>query len=673
MASPIRPSDIKDTLPTTDGSACARLKKVIVDFPRRVYDWFSYIYNEDGTFTEAFKADFCEIKCDDVEENDPVNPEVTNPGGNLTVPDIKAGAAMRVNGGIPIVFDAVDGATKYDIYRGTTNSITANTTVRLRKDLKPILRNMNASRSTLCKRKDNTILYVDVNGGPVYNSTTRKDDPNSNSVNGQTIYYYWVVAKGRTGAKSDYAGPVIGSSRYVPNFAAIGTPKMLWSSQAETPTGLNLKTQMRVVLRAGGGGGGGGGDYTLATFNKFHLTNINYSSSTGAITFTFDQSGGVAHSFKVGEQLALNGSLDVENASTWDAQSFEVKEILTNTQGSNQITCSAISNLVAPKASATLLPGSSSAYSWGVIHAVADELPTRIPGGGGGAGGILLAVFDITAITDVRVRTYGSNYVSTPSTGTQVAYTNNSNSDLFGSGHQGDFYPLNLGGAGRADTSTGPKAGEPKVGTVDGNTANVGPYKTVLEVKKGSTWYRVAWVSDGEGGGHADVIMSHMQSRSSEGLGSPQVYWDSSSNDFAVDGSGSATLQRYGTKSYSGICAIRGTALGNKGKVFYMGADGQAGLGAVFARTSGTPGVGGHSWDSLEPKAGGNAAVKQDNKSRNANALDVNAPGSGAFGAYGEPSELLGANAYGGHALAGGAYITFSPTTSGGTEGYDTA
>ena len=162
MASPIRPSDIKDTLPSTDSSACARLKKVIVDFPRRVYDWFSYIYNEDGTFSEAFKNDFCEIQCDDIETGDETTIDVTNPGGNLETPFVKAGAAMRHNGGIPIVFNKVDGATKYDIYRGTSDSITAATTKRIRKDLRAGLKNMNAPRTSLCERRDGTILYLAV-------------------------------------------------------------------------------------------------------------------------------------------------------------------------------------------------------------------------------------------------------------------------------------------------------------------------------------------------------------------------------------------------------------------------------------------------------------------------------------------------------------------------------
>jgi len=672
MASPIRPSDIKDTLPTTDGSACARLKKVIVDFPRRVYDWFSYIYNEDGTFTEAFKADFCAIKCDDVVGGTERPITVDNPGGNLSTPFVKAGAALRPNGGIPIIFGHVEGATRYDIYRGTTNTFTDATTIRLRKDLIPSVKNMNAARSQLCKRRDGSILYVDVNGGPIYNSTTRKDDKKSNVVDGQERYYYWVVAKNNSGAKSDHAGPVIGFSRYVTNFSAIGSPKPLWSSETETPTNLNQKTMMRVVLRGGGGAGGGGGDYKLATFNKFHIKKIfteedgSYTSGN-PIKFTLSQAAGSAHNFKVDDQLILAG----QPTSAWDAQILIVKEVLTS---SDQFVCDAINGLGDPVASSTLIPGSSSDYSWGTIYAVANATPTRIPGGGGGGGGILLAVFDISSITDVRVRTLDV-------AGAVVSYSS-TNSDLFGGGYLGPKFPINYGGAGRQSDSTAPQSGEPKA-TADSNSTNTGPYKTILEVKKGTSggpgsdgWHPVAWVSDGEGGGYADDATSTTGTKSTKGEGSKQVYWKASANTFNTDGSNSHSLSRYGTFDYgdgtangaTDVCSLRGSAV-NGGAVFYQGADGTAGVGSLFAGTSGSPGVGGHTWDSLEPRGPAFSRGNAYQVDRAANAIDYNAPGSGAYGAFGDSTENFGPYAYGGHAMAGGAYLTFAT----GSTGYDEA
>lgn len=659
MASPIRPSDIKDTLPTTDGSACARLKKVIVDFPRRVYEWFSYMYNEDGTFTEGFKADFCAIKCDDVmeEKENPIT--VDNPGGNLATPFVKAGAALRHAGGIPVVFSQVEGATRYDIYRGTTNTFTDTSTIRLRKGLIASAKNMNAARSQLCKRRDGTILYVDVNGGPVYNSTTRKDDKTANVVDGRTAYYYWVVAKNTRGAKSDHGGPAIGFSRYVTNFTAVGSPKLLWSSETETPTNLNQKTMMRVVLRGGGGAGGGGGDYKLATFKKFHVTDIDYTSGED-ITFTLSQAAGQAHNFKVDDQLILSG----QPTSLWDSQVLTVKELLTE---SDQFVCDPISNLSAPVASTTVnIPNSTTNYSWGTIYSVANAEPSRVPGGGGGAGGVLLAVFDITAITDVRVRTLDKD-------GTLVTYSSH-NSNLFGGGYLGDKFPINYGGAGRQSDSTAPTSGEPKA-TTDSNTANIGPYKTILEVKKGTTggpgsdgWHPVAWVSDGEGGGYADDATSTSGTKSTKGEGSKQVYWKSSDNTFATDDSSGHSLSRYGTKDYSTVCTLRTGAV-NGGSVFYQGADGIIGVGSLTAGTSGSPGVGGHAWDSLEPRGPSMSRGNAYQVDRAANAIDYNAPGSGAYGSFGDSTENFGPFAQGGHAMAGCVYLTFAE----GTTGYDTA
>ena len=66
MPSPITPNEIKNTLPNVDAGVCDRLKKVIIDFPRKVYAWLSYVYNDDGTFTEEVKEELCAVKCDNI-------------------------------------------------------------------------------------------------------------------------------------------------------------------------------------------------------------------------------------------------------------------------------------------------------------------------------------------------------------------------------------------------------------------------------------------------------------------------------------------------------------------------------------------------------------------------------------------------------------------------------
>ena len=676
MASPIKPSDIKATLPATDSSACARLKKVIVDFPRRVYDWFSYIYNEDGTFSEEFKTDFCAIQCDDVESGEETPITDSNPGGNLETPFIKAGAAVRHNGGIPIVFSKVNGATRYDIYRGTTNSITATTTKRIRKSLIADFHNMNAPRSKLCLRRDGTILYVDVNGGPLYNPTTRKDDPNSNAVDGQQVYYYWVVAKNADGSKSDYAGPVIGFSRSVTNYTPIGSSKLLYSGQEESPSGMTNKTRMRVVLRGGGGGGGGGGDYTLPTWNKFHITSIGSVNSSGSetaytdgqpILFTLSNAGGQNHNFQQGEELILEG----QNTSGWHspAKKYIVKEVLTQ---NNKYICEPLSGMDAPTASTTTNIPNTSTKTFGLIHSVSDEQQTRVCGGGGGAGGILQAVFELTDVTSVRVRTLDVNNLDNgPSTGLR----NLPDSDYWHS-YQGSQFTWISGGRGREDATTPPTAGEPRPGNQDGITTNTGPYRTQLEVRKGTSggpnndgWHPIAWVSNGEGGGYADGA-SASGTKSTKGEGSKQLYWKSSNNTFSATAATGYSLSRYGTSNASGVAVLRNQSFGGNvgGVLFYGGADGTDGVGSSSGMGAGTPGVGGNAWDSLEPKGPTQArAAWAGNWDSIANAFDFNAPGSGGYASYGEADDKWGIYARGGKALGGCAFITYA------TQDYDVA
>ena len=74
MPSPIKPSDIKSTLPQTSTPVCSRLKNLLVDFPKAIYQWFSYMYNEDGTFTEEFKDEVCAIDCEAVIIDGPDQP-----------------------------------------------------------------------------------------------------------------------------------------------------------------------------------------------------------------------------------------------------------------------------------------------------------------------------------------------------------------------------------------------------------------------------------------------------------------------------------------------------------------------------------------------------------------------------------------------------------------------
>ena len=657
MASPIRPSDIKDTLPTTDGSACARLKKVIVDFPRRVYEWFSYIYNEDGTFTEAFKTDFCAISCDNIkqETTDPVDPDSANPGGNITTPSVEASAAMKHGGGIALVWQDVPGATKYDIYRGTTNSTTANTTVLLRKGLFTNPASMDSDKNRICRRSDNTLIYTDVNRGKIY--TPNVGDQNTNSLNGSTPYYYWVVARDNSGGRSDMSPTAIGFNRYVTNYSAIGTPGLLWSGQTVAPTGLAAKTRVRVVLRGGGGAGGGGGDWMLPTFNKHWVKAITYNNGGGgdnAITLTLNQSDTAVDDFEAGDEVTI----EVQGTSAWNNSEYEVDAVISD----DEIKLLPIVSLGDPTASGTIQ--GTTTPSWGRVYATKRKNPVKVAGGGGGSGGILLAVFELTTtgsnvVDQLRVRTLDVG-------GTEVNYSTTSSSGF------GRFelttksgisvLPYNEGGKARTSDATAdaPKSGEPKTSSLDNNTTNTGPYKTVLEVSKdsGSNWTMVAWVADGEGGGYADDANSTMVS--SQGRASVQHYWKASDNTFSATAASGYVLSRYGTKGITG-CALRSASFNGAGVKFYMGAEGGKGAGAAGNYSgAGSPGWGGHAWDSFNPDTPANPlSVPYTAFNRLANAFDESAPGSGSNGSFGTSGKTKADNAYGGHALAGAAYLTY--------------
>ena len=46
MPSPITPNNLKDKLPNMDApTVCDRLKRVLVDFPKQVYEFVAYIWD----------------------------------------------------------------------------------------------------------------------------------------------------------------------------------------------------------------------------------------------------------------------------------------------------------------------------------------------------------------------------------------------------------------------------------------------------------------------------------------------------------------------------------------------------------------------------------------------------------------------------------------------------
>lgn len=120
MPSPVTPSSIQSTVPSASGSACGKFQSVFVTLPTLISDWFTYVFNEDGTFTTAFQLDLCAINCTQVN---------ANPGPGPTGSPLAATSLVlsAVAGGITLTWNAIPGAVDYDISRNTINDLTGST------------------------------------------------------------------------------------------------------------------------------------------------------------------------------------------------------------------------------------------------------------------------------------------------------------------------------------------------------------------------------------------------------------------------------------------------------------------------------------------------------------------------------------------------------------------
>ena len=669
MPSPITPNNLKDKLPNMDApTVCDRLKKVLVDFPKQVYEFVSYIWDEDGNLTESFKDDVCAIDCGTIEEIVDPKPPTVDPGdgggGRIKKPILKTIAGLRHDGGIPIIWNHVAGATHYDIYRYKPTNSKPTLTIaevptlatRLRRDLKlssggiqsgpqPNTGQGTTSDGYLYHRaQDNTCLYVDINGGPIYDGQGGIDYT-GNQVDSQTLYHYWVVGRNLegsevvTGALSNY---VKAFAKYPTDYSSSGNAdKLLWSGNEETvPSG---KSYMRVVLRGGGGAGAGGGDYIVQSFNAPYIKNITDNGSSELIFETY-----TTHGFNRGDIVKLTESKDSNGGQSWDGE-YTISEFVNSktfkVTGNDYVTHSVTA------ARTTFTPTGESVAAYGKFHKSSNEVPLDVPGAGGGGGALLVASFSIlnassdstNGVSKVRCRTLDSagnvvDYVARGQTADKLTgYTEEA------------VVPYNKGGVGRESVSVEPKCGEPHQS--DSNSTNNGGgsgYVTVLEIYSSSNnWQEVARVSHGKGGGYSDVTSS-FTGRGGDGG--------------AKLGTASTTNRSVGA---TGVCTLNtgaklGTASG-VGKLEYAGTAGtDSGAGQRGTIRRGWPGIGGYIWDSAKPTSVGVARANSNNFYRSSNGFDLGAPGSGGSGSLGETDEGQSYFAWGGHALGGCAWVTYS-------------
>lgn len=119
MPLPVTPADVKSTIPSTGGNFCEKFVGSL-KLPSLVYQIVSYIWNEDGTFTDDFKADICASGC--------LGGAPSGGTGGIAAPAIAASDG-QFSDKVEITWASVTGALQYDIYRSNTNDV--NTAVIL--------------------------------------------------------------------------------------------------------------------------------------------------------------------------------------------------------------------------------------------------------------------------------------------------------------------------------------------------------------------------------------------------------------------------------------------------------------------------------------------------------------------------------------------------------------
>lgn len=150
MPSPVSPTQFKALIPSVNGNFCQKFL-ALLDFPNLFYTWYASVYLESGEFQDDFVAQICALDC-------------TGTGGGggggigLAAPLLSASDGGFVDK-IQLIWNAIAGATVYDVYRATSN---------------------NSSTATL--------LVHDLTG-TIYDDTT---------VTPGLFYYYWVKARNQT-------------------------------------------------------------------------------------------------------------------------------------------------------------------------------------------------------------------------------------------------------------------------------------------------------------------------------------------------------------------------------------------------------------------------------------------------------------------------------------------
>jgi hypothetical protein len=100
MPNSVLPTEFKQLIPRFQSSMCGKFIPTITNFIQRFYDYYSYEYNEDGSFTDEFKADLCALGCTEVGLCPVLKTAPIIVAGNATV-----SLTFEVTGPVPYDYD----------------------------------------------------------------------------------------------------------------------------------------------------------------------------------------------------------------------------------------------------------------------------------------------------------------------------------------------------------------------------------------------------------------------------------------------------------------------------------------------------------------------------------------------------------------------------------------
>lgn len=105
---------IKALIPSASGNFCQKFLAVL-ELPRVFWEWFRYVYLEDGNFTDDFKADVCSIPC------------FGGTGSSGDTPTQVNASDGAYSDKVLVTWATVAGATSYKVYRSESSQFSSST------------------------------------------------------------------------------------------------------------------------------------------------------------------------------------------------------------------------------------------------------------------------------------------------------------------------------------------------------------------------------------------------------------------------------------------------------------------------------------------------------------------------------------------------------------------